>query len=77
VIKVDIESASAKSRSGPPIDDKADIRVSQIWAGVLPLKLVAEDAISAPDLIEPKPPVPDCVKKNRFNTTKDGKDKDE
>lgn len=65
---MDIESASAKIREGPPGDDKADIRVSQIWAGVLPLKLTAQDPISAPDLIEPKPPVPDYVINNRFNS---------
>ncbi len=46
VIAVAIESASAKIRSGPPIDEEEDYALS-IWAGVLP--------------IDPKPghPIPD------------------
>jgi nitroimidazol reductase NimA-like FMN-containing flavoprotein (pyridoxamine 5'-phosphate oxidase superfamily) len=77
VVKVEIESASAKIREGPPIDDKADIRVSQIWAGVLPLKLTAFDAQSAPDLIEPKPPIPSYVmNQNRFKAMCIGKAED-
>lgn len=38
VVSVSIESASAKSRSGPPADDEAD-RQLPVWAGVLPLQV--------------------------------------
>ena len=37
VVAVDIETASAKVRSGPPADDKADYALD-VWAGLLPLK---------------------------------------
>ncbi len=36
VIAVDIESASAKVRTGPPHDDDADLDLP-VWAGVLPI----------------------------------------
>lgn len=37
VAAVHIESASAKTRSGPPVDDEADYDLP-IWGGVLPLR---------------------------------------
>jgi nitroimidazol reductase NimA-like FMN-containing flavoprotein (pyridoxamine 5'-phosphate oxidase superfamily) len=37
VLKLAISEASAKIRSGPPIDDKADYALD-CWAGVMPLK---------------------------------------
>jgi len=42
VIKLDIDMASAKVRTGPPIDDKEDIEnppYNQIWGGVIPLSV--------------------------------------
>ena len=36
VVAIEIETASAKVRSGPPIDDEEDYQLP-IWAGVLPL----------------------------------------
>jgi nitroimidazol reductase NimA-like FMN-containing flavoprotein (pyridoxamine 5'-phosphate oxidase superfamily) len=38
VLKLPIEEASAKIRTGPPIDDEEDYSLD-IWAGVLPLRL--------------------------------------
>ena len=38
VVAVRIESASAKARSGPPIDDPADLELP-VWAGVIPTVL--------------------------------------
>ncbi len=38
VVAVRIESASAKARSGPPIDDPADLELPA-WAGVIPTVL--------------------------------------
>lgn len=37
VIVMDIEEASAKSRSGPPADDQEDYDGVDCWAGVLPV----------------------------------------
>ncbi len=41
--------ASAKVRTGPPIDDVEDYDLN-IWAGVLPLTIVAGDPINDPRL---------------------------
>jgi nitroimidazol reductase NimA-like FMN-containing flavoprotein (pyridoxamine 5'-phosphate oxidase superfamily) len=46
VLQLDIEEASAKLRTGGPIDDEEDLALG-VWAGVLPMSLV------------PKPPIPD------------------
>ncbi len=46
VLEFEIEEASAKIRTGPPLDEEADYALP-IWAGVLPLELT------------PKPPVRD------------------
>ncbi len=37
VVYMDIEEASAKARSGPPVDDEEDYDGVDCWAGVLPL----------------------------------------
>lgn len=59
VLRLPIEEASAKIRTGNPIDDEADYDLN-VWAGVLPLKMIAgqpendarlKDGISAPDYI--------------------------
>ncbi len=39
VLEFEIEEASAKVRTGPPLDDEADYALP-IWAGVLPLELM-------------------------------------
>ena len=44
VLRVEIEAASLKTRSGPPADEPEDYALP-IWAGVIPLRLAA----SAPD----------------------------
>ena len=44
VIRLSLEEASAKVRTGPPIDDDRDLDVP-VWAGVLPLRLVAGDPL--------------------------------
>jgi nitroimidazol reductase NimA-like FMN-containing flavoprotein (pyridoxamine 5'-phosphate oxidase superfamily) len=41
VLEFSIEEASAKIRSGPPLDDEADYGRS-VWAGVVPLRLEAK-----------------------------------
>jgi nitroimidazol reductase NimA-like FMN-containing flavoprotein (pyridoxamine 5'-phosphate oxidase superfamily) len=40
VVAVDFDEASAKVRSGPPIDDEDDYEIP-VWAGVVPLRLAA------------------------------------
>ena len=60
VVAIQIESASAKSRSGPPGDDEEDYQLP-VWAGVLPLRLdtlepVADSTLSA------QVPVPESVR---------------
>jgi hypothetical protein len=40
-----INEASAKVRTGPPIDDEEDYSLP-VWAGVLPLKVVAAEPVA-------------------------------
>jgi nitroimidazol reductase NimA-like FMN-containing flavoprotein (pyridoxamine 5'-phosphate oxidase superfamily) len=40
VLRLPLEEASAKIRTGPPIDDEEDYQMP-IWAGVIPLELAA------------------------------------
>ncbi|MBD1910811.1 MULTISPECIES: pyridoxamine 5'-phosphate oxidase family protein [unclassified Leptolyngbya] len=49
VLSLPIQEASAKVRSGPPNDDEADYALP-IWAGVLPLRMVAQTPIDDPKL---------------------------
>ena len=47
IIKIPITEASAKIRTGPPVDDKPDYDLP-IWAGVIPIKTSFEAPISDP-----------------------------
>lgn len=49
VLEVEIEEASAKVRTGPPVDKESDLALP-VWAGEIPLRLRASRPISAPDL---------------------------
>lgn len=51
VVAIDIESASAKTRSGPPSDDEEDYALP-IWAGVLPMRHEFLAAVADPKLAE-------------------------
>ena len=44
VLEFSIEEASAKIRTGPPLDDEEDLSLP-VWAGVLPLRLEAKRPI--------------------------------
>jgi nitroimidazol reductase NimA-like FMN-containing flavoprotein (pyridoxamine 5'-phosphate oxidase superfamily) len=44
VLALSLREASAKIRSGPPIDDEEDYALP-VWAGVLPLRLVTSEPI--------------------------------
>ena len=49
VLSLQLEEASAKIRTGPPLDDEEDYSLP-IWAGVIPLKMVAGEPINDPRL---------------------------
>jgi len=53
VAALEIESASAKQRSGPPGDDPADLELP-VWSGVIPLRTAAGPLESDSD--QPVPP---------------------
>ena len=54
VVAVPIEDASAKIRTGPPVDDRADLSID-IWAGVVPLTLEPGEAIADEHTAADKP----------------------
>ena len=51
VLELEIDEATAKSRTGGPKDDHEDMALP-IWAGVLPLKIVAGEPV-ADELLSP------------------------
>ena len=50
VLSVPIDEASAKVRTGPPVDDEEDYALP-IWAGVLPLSIQAGEPVACPRLL--------------------------
>ena len=60
VLALPIEEASAKVRTGGPLDDEEDYALD-IWAGVLPLKLVPQAPIAG-DRLPANLAVPDYVR---------------
>jgi nitroimidazol reductase NimA-like FMN-containing flavoprotein (pyridoxamine 5'-phosphate oxidase superfamily) len=59
VLRLPIEEASAKVRTGDPIDDDEDYSMN-VWAGVLPLSLTTGDPI-ADERLAVDTPVPEYV----------------
>lgn len=59
ILKIPITEASAKIRTGPPVDDKPDYDLP-IWAGVIPIKNIFEAPISDP-LLKEGLPIPTSV----------------
>jgi nitroimidazol reductase NimA-like FMN-containing flavoprotein (pyridoxamine 5'-phosphate oxidase superfamily) len=51
VLSLPLTEASAKVRTGPPLDDEEDYELP-VWAGVIPLRLVAGTPIDDPRLPE-------------------------
>jgi nitroimidazol reductase NimA-like FMN-containing flavoprotein (pyridoxamine 5'-phosphate oxidase superfamily) len=49
VLSLALDEASAKVRTGPPLDDEEDYELS-VWAGVIPLRLSAEAPVHDPRL---------------------------
>jgi nitroimidazol reductase NimA-like FMN-containing flavoprotein (pyridoxamine 5'-phosphate oxidase superfamily) len=56
VIALALDEASAKVRSGPPIDERADLELD-VWAGVVPMRMEAgepqPDALLSPGIATP------------------------
>ena len=66
VLVLKLEEASAKIRTGPPLDDEEDYSLP-IWAGVIPLRMIADEPVNDPRLhdgIEP----PDYARQYRRNS---------
>ena len=63
VVALPLEEASVKVRSGPPVDDEEDHDLD-VWAGVLPLEMVAQSPI-ADELMGTDVPEPDHVRWTR------------
>lgn len=59
VLSLPLVEVSAKVRTGPPVDDEEDYALD-IWAGVLPLQIVAGTPINDPRLPEGMEP-PSCT----------------
>ena len=49
VLSMPIDEASAKIRTGPPLDDEEDYGM-EVWAGLLPLRMVAGQPLADPRL---------------------------
>jgi nitroimidazol reductase NimA-like FMN-containing flavoprotein (pyridoxamine 5'-phosphate oxidase superfamily) len=49
LVEVPLADAAVKARTGGPIDDEADVDLP-VWAGVVPLAVVAGDPVPAADL---------------------------
>jgi uncharacterized protein len=49
MLKLPLEEGSAKVRTGPPADDPEDMELA-IWAGEIPVRLVADPPVPDPDL---------------------------
>ncbi len=60
VLAINIEEASAKLRTGEPIDDDEDYELD-IWAGVIPLKLERKAPIADP-VLKKGVPLPDYLR---------------
>jgi nitroimidazol reductase NimA-like FMN-containing flavoprotein (pyridoxamine 5'-phosphate oxidase superfamily) len=63
ILSMSITEASAKVRTGPPVDDPQDLALD-VWAGTLPLRTVVGEPTAAPDLREGIE-APDCLRTYR------------
>lgn len=67
VLKLPIDEASAKIRTGPPIDDEEDYELN-VWAGVLPLRMQHGDPVDDVRLKEGLTPPRNIVNYSREKT---------
>lgn len=66
VMRIPLNEASAKIRTGPPIDDEEDYALN-IWAGVLPLQLKPGEPVND-ERLKPGIAIPDAVR--QYNRTR-------
>jgi nitroimidazol reductase NimA-like FMN-containing flavoprotein (pyridoxamine 5'-phosphate oxidase superfamily) len=59
VLALPLHEASVKIRTGGPNDEDVDVAAGGVWAGVVPLRTVAGEPATAPDVVGV--PVPDHV----------------
>jgi nitroimidazol reductase NimA-like FMN-containing flavoprotein (pyridoxamine 5'-phosphate oxidase superfamily) len=71
VLSLPLTEASAKVRTGPPIDDEEDYTIP-VWAGVLPLCLAPGEAIND-ERLQPGTSLPDYVRDYRRPVKRNGK----
>ena len=64
VLGIDIESASAKIRTGGPNDEKEDYEL-EIWAGIIPLQMMAGKPVDD-DLLREGLPIPPSAKQYQY-----------
>lgn len=70
IVALPLTEWSVKVSDGPPEDDPTDLDAA-VWAGVLPLRLVAEEPVDAPDLrtsIPPRPAITPVLQRLRSAT---------
>lgn len=60
VLAIPLSEASAKIRTGPPVDDEEDYDL-RVWAGVVPLKLTPEAPVPDDRLHPEAAPLPDVL----------------
>ena len=61
VVALRLDEASAKVRSGPPEDGESEDAEADVWAGIVPLSVVAGEPVPDPQL-RPGIPVPASVR---------------
>jgi uncharacterized protein len=64
ILRIGLDEASAKIRSGGPKDDEEDLS-DPVWAGVLPLRLLAQEPLTDRDS-PPHVAVPDYVRHHQL-----------
>jgi nitroimidazol reductase NimA-like FMN-containing flavoprotein (pyridoxamine 5'-phosphate oxidase superfamily) len=67
IFSLEINEASAKVRTGPPLDDEDDLKLN-VWAGVLPLKMVDEEPVkddSIKDITNSDSDIPEYIRNYR------------
>jgi uncharacterized protein len=70
ILAIALDEASAKIRTGPPIDDDADLALP-VWAGVIPLGLVPSEPLADND--EAVPPYAARYGRRRRSATLDAR----
>jgi nitroimidazol reductase NimA-like FMN-containing flavoprotein (pyridoxamine 5'-phosphate oxidase superfamily) len=61
ILRIPLDEASAKVRSGPPQDDEGDLHLP-VWAGEIPLRTTPLAPVPDP-LLDPELPVPQSVRR--------------